>query len=108
MIRLSPGSPRKKGPRPASKQSAARLEPGGSGPSQPADERSPAGGKRGGTAVRPRGSGRVVLAAQALPRRTATMVVYPRTGGTEVPAQPDFPALEREVLDYWDASDTFR
>src|SRR6516164_3566023 len=36
------------------------------------------------------------------------MVVYPRTGGTEVPAQPDFPALEREVLDYWAASDTFR
>src|SRR5690242_12208166 len=34
MIRLSPGSPRKKGP-------MARLEPGGSGPSQPADERSP-------------------------------------------------------------------
>ncbi len=36
------------------------------------------------------------------------MSVYPRTGGTDVPAQPDFPALERDVLDYWDASDTFR
>jgi isoleucyl-tRNA synthetase len=33
---------------------------------------------------------------------------YPRTGGTGVPAQPDFPALEREVLDYWEAGDTFR
>src|SRR5437763_3267968 len=36
------------------------------------------------------------------------MAVYPRTGHSDVPAQPDFPALEREVLDYWDASDTFR
>jgi len=33
---------------------------------------------------------------------------YPRTGTSDVPAQPDFPALEREVLDHWDASDTFR
>jgi len=36
------------------------------------------------------------------------MAVYPRTGDTEVPAQPNFPALEREVLEYWDAHDTFR
>ena len=36
------------------------------------------------------------------------MAVYPRTGHTDVPAQPDFPALEREVLDYWEAGDTFR
>ncbi len=36
------------------------------------------------------------------------MAVYPRTGDTEVPAQPSFPALEREVLEYWDAHDTFR
>ena len=36
------------------------------------------------------------------------MVVYPRTGHSDVPAQPDFPALEREVLDYWEAGDTFR
>ena len=36
------------------------------------------------------------------------MAVYPRTGGTEVPAQPDFPALERDVLEHWDAGDTFR
>ena len=36
------------------------------------------------------------------------MAVYPRTGLNDVPAQPDFPALERDVLDYWDASDTFR
>jgi isoleucyl-tRNA synthetase len=33
---------------------------------------------------------------------------YPRTGHSDVPAQPDFPALERDVLEYWDASDTFR
>ena len=36
------------------------------------------------------------------------MVVYPRTGHGDVPAQPDFPALEREVLHYWEAGDTFR
>ena len=36
------------------------------------------------------------------------MVVYPRTGASDVPAQPDFPALEREVLDYWEAGDTSR
>ena len=36
------------------------------------------------------------------------MAVYPRTGDTEVPAQPNFPALEREILDYWDGADTFR
>ena len=36
------------------------------------------------------------------------MAVYPRTGHDDVPAQPDFPALEREVLDYWEAGDTFR
>jgi isoleucyl-tRNA synthetase len=33
---------------------------------------------------------------------------YPRAGGTGVPAQPSFPALERDVLDYWEAHDTFR
>ena len=36
------------------------------------------------------------------------MAVYPRTGDTEVPAQPSFPSLEREVLDYWAEADTFR
>ncbi len=36
------------------------------------------------------------------------MAVYPRTGGTEVPAQPHFPSLERDVLGYWEAGDTFR
>jgi isoleucyl-tRNA synthetase len=36
------------------------------------------------------------------------MAVYPRTGHGDVPAQPDFPALEREVLDHWEAGDTFR
>ncbi len=33
---------------------------------------------------------------------------YPRSGGTGVPAQPSFPALERDVLAYWQAQDTFR
>jgi hypothetical protein len=48
---------------------SASVEPGGSGPSQPANERPPSlssnkqGGKRGGTAVCPHGSGRVALAA---------------------------------------------
>ncbi len=36
------------------------------------------------------------------------MAVYPRSGGTGVPAQPSFPALERDVLAYWQAQDTFR
>ncbi len=36
------------------------------------------------------------------------MVVYPRSGGTGVPAQPGFPELERDVLEYWQAQDTFR
>ncbi len=36
------------------------------------------------------------------------MDVYPRSGDTGVPAQPNFPALERDVLDYWRAHDTFR
>src|SRR5919108_388042 len=36
------------------------------------------------------------------------MAVYPRTGTSDVPAQPDFPALEREVLRHWEAGDTFR
>ena len=35
------------------------------------------------------------------------MAVYPRSGGTDVPAQPSFPALEREVLEYWRERDTF-
>jgi isoleucyl-tRNA synthetase len=44
------------------------------------------------------------------------MAVYPRTAahsgdsdhvGSGVPAQPDFPALEREVLEYWRVHDTF-
>jgi isoleucyl-tRNA synthetase len=33
---------------------------------------------------------------------------YPLSGGTGVPAQPSFPALERDVLEYWQAQDTFR
>jgi isoleucyl-tRNA synthetase len=36
------------------------------------------------------------------------MVVYPRAGDTGVPAQPNFPALERDVLEHWRAHDTFR
>jgi isoleucyl-tRNA synthetase len=33
---------------------------------------------------------------------------YPLSGGADVPAQPNFPALERDVLAYWQAQDTFR
>src|SRR5258708_675436 len=36
------------------------------------------------------------------------MAVYPRSADTEVPAQPSFPGLERDVLEYWQAHDTFR
>jgi isoleucyl-tRNA synthetase len=36
------------------------------------------------------------------------MAVYPRAGAADVPAQPSFPALERDVLEYWRAHDTFR
>jgi len=36
------------------------------------------------------------------------MAVYPRAGDTDVPAQPDFPALERDVLEHWRVNDTFR
>ena len=36
------------------------------------------------------------------------MAVYPRSGGTEVPAQPSFPALETDMLEYWREHDTFR
>jgi isoleucyl-tRNA synthetase len=35
------------------------------------------------------------------------MAVYPRAGDTDVPAQPNFPALERAVLEHWRAQDTF-
>ena len=35
------------------------------------------------------------------------MVTYPRAGASEVPAQPDFPELEREALAYWDERGTF-
>ncbi len=35
------------------------------------------------------------------------MSVYPRAGNTDVPAQPNFPALERAVLEHWRAQDTF-
>jgi hypothetical protein len=29
------------------------------------------------------------------------MATYPRAGAAEVPAQPDFPELERRALTYW-------
>src|SRR6185437_10720069 len=57
---------------------------------------------------------------QALPRRTAHHMApltrptgpgrplgYPRTGSSDVPAQPHFPSLERDVLEHWEAGDTF-
>jgi isoleucyl-tRNA synthetase len=33
---------------------------------------------------------------------------YPRKGSSDVPAQPHFPSLERDVLERWEASDTFQ
>ena len=36
------------------------------------------------------------------------MATYPRSGHDDVPAQPDFPGLERDVLEYWRDNDTFR
>jgi isoleucyl-tRNA synthetase len=33
---------------------------------------------------------------------------YPRSGDADVPAQPNFPALERDVLEYWQAHEVFR
>src|SRR5690348_7399276 len=32
---------------------------------------------------------------------------YPRAGSGDVPAQPHFPSLERDVLEHWEAGDTF-
>jgi isoleucyl-tRNA synthetase len=40
--------------------------------------------------------------------RILLMAVYPRSGDTDVPAQPNFPALERDVLEQWRIHDTFR
>ena len=36
------------------------------------------------------------------------MATYPRAGASEVPAQPDFPELERRALAYWNAHETFK
>jgi isoleucyl-tRNA synthetase len=60
--------------------------------------------------VGPRRSGRIVLVGRTQYRtaRTELMAVYPRSGGTEVPAQPNFPALETDTLAYWQEHDTFR
>jgi isoleucyl-tRNA synthetase len=46
----------------------------------------------------------------ALPRPThpGRPPGYPRAGDTDVPAQPSFPALERDVLEHWRVHDTFR
>jgi isoleucyl-tRNA synthetase len=48
------------------------------------------------------------MAPSPRPTRPGRPPGYPRTGGTDVPAQPHFPSLEREVLGYWEAGDTFR
>jgi isoleucyl-tRNA synthetase len=48
------------------------------------------------------------MAASPRPTHSGRPPGYPRTGGTDVPAQPSFPALERDVLDYWRDHDTFR
>src|SRR5260370_1717812 len=42
------------------------------------------------------------------PTRPGRPPGYPRAGDTDVPAQPNFPALERDVLEHWRAHDTLR
>src|ERR1700722_13063345 len=117
MIRPSPGSPRKKR-RPA-RSAGAPVEPGGSGPSQPAMS-----GRRvhqGETAseVVPRcaraGAGasssrHVPTNRHPLPRGESQhpMATYPRAGASDVSVQPDFPELEQRTLAYWNAHGTFK
>src|SRR5271165_4115255 len=128
MIRLSPGSFRKKGPCSARHPAAelgltrpGRVRPvtAGQMSGRGLDQQIRACGKRGGTAARPRRSGRVVLALTTRIQRPRTyhqMSVYPRAetakaggqAGSGVPSQPSFPDLEDGVLAYWTANDTFR
>jgi len=48
------------------------------------------------------------VAASPRPAHPGRPPGYPRAGDTDVPAQPNFPALERDVLEHWRADDTFR
>jgi isoleucyl-tRNA synthetase len=48
------------------------------------------------------------VAASPRPAHPGRPPGYPRAGDTDVPAQPNFPALERDVLEHWRAGDTFR
>jgi len=48
------------------------------------------------------------MAASPRPTHPGRPPVYPRSGDGDVPAQPSFPALEQDVLDYWRDHDTFR
>jgi isoleucyl-tRNA synthetase len=48
------------------------------------------------------------VAASPRPTHPGRPPGYPRAGDTDVPAQPNFPALERDVLEHWRADDTFR
>jgi isoleucyl-tRNA synthetase len=50
----------------------------------------------------------LVMAAFARPTDPDRPPGYPRSGDTDVPAQPNFPALERDVLEHWRIHDTFR
>ena len=100
---------------------APPVEPDGAGPSQPSQSgRSPrqGPGKRGGTAVVPdvrarRPRGPVPLRTPGCRSQETSRVAYPlhRSSGSQsqpaVPASPDLPALEHEVLAYWEADGTF-
>src|SRR5690606_35777309 len=79
----------------------------------------PRAGKRGGTAERaPHGAGSSPCGPRAA--RTATRTfprgahrMYPKASvgdqpADEVPSQPSFPALERDVLAYWESDRTFQ
>ena len=87
----------------------ASVEPDGAGPSQPQREWSAIpdrdAGKRGGTAVVPVRGGRP--RRRASHRQETTMTAAPRyplhRPASSVPASPDLPALEKDVLAFWKA-----
>ena len=85
----------------------ASVEPDGSGPSQPANERAAVTGRqarwyRGPARARPR-SRRCELYEESDHRWPIPSTPTP----PGVPASPDLPAVERRVLDHWAADKTF-
>ena len=111
------------------------LDPNGSGPTQPetSGRSAPQSWSRAASGVVPRDPAApdLVPAVNAPARTTGVSAVtgtrsldatptgagsstaspadrYPRAGLAEVAPHPDFPAVEREVLDYWDRDETFQ